>query len=302
MKNSVLVALLHGIGDGILATPAVRQFRKENQDTVIWLLVRGDISAADVWENNPNIDQVLCYTKSYPPYWHPLYHFWRRWLFEAELRSLGKVIGTKRTIHITTGALPTIFKRLLRYPAKQDIMARELGVTLTSRRTEVFPSAEHRALAEAFLQPNAHLPLIAVNRCGSAYSKYWNIDQYEAVCKALVARGHGVVQCYTPQSREIEIENDGRSAWSSPHSLPTDALGDSHLLVTAAILERCAAVVSVDSAIMHLAGAVERPVVGIFVREAWGPDTHQGLSATFIALRGQAPGDEVLSALARLDL
>jgi ADP-heptose:LPS heptosyltransferase len=115
-------------------------------------------------------------------------------------------------------------------------------------------------------------------------------------------RGYTVIQCYTPATRAIEILNDGRRAELHERAISTDVLGDVHLLVTASILERCTAVISVDSAIMHLAGAVKTPTVGIFVNKSWDADTQGGWSSPFLALRGDARYRDVLRSLDSLKL
>lgn len=296
-QMKTVIAFIHGVGDNLMATPAIRAYKAQHPDESITLVVRGDTDAAHVWEGNPYVDGVIKLERPYPDYWHPKYYFMDRAPLVRRLRAIRDEIGASKLKHLTVNTLPMIAYRVIPHPHKTVKIASELGVRLGSTEMEVFPAPRHRALANDFL--SAYLPdrkrIIAINRTGSAPYKYWALEKYEELIHALTREGFAVVGCYTKASADLELAIDGRRAHIPSENYAETLQMDGHLLTTAALFDRCEAVISVDSAPMHLAAAVGVPTIAIFT--ATRHDLYRPLDVSSVVLTGQPTARAVHDAL-----
>ena len=113
-----------------------------------------------------------------------------------------------------------------------------------------------RAEAKSLGLPDA--PLVAIHPSAGAPLKSWPVSSWSAVADALIAQGVNVVLTGAPDDGPLLTSIANRMA----HQVET-ACGQA-LDVTAAIFERCAVVVTVDSGAGHLAAAVGTPTVRLF--------------------------------------
>ena len=123
------------------------------------------------------------------------------------------------------------------------------------------PSTDERVIAANWLQTkDAHdkKPLVGINMGASVERRRWDVENFAAVCDELGDEATLIV-------------------FGGPGDLPLveklDALTSATLLVaagefspreTAALMERCATVITSDTGPMHLAMAVDTPVVALF--------------------------------------
>ena len=261
----LMIVFLHGLGDNVMLGPAVRTLAKSLPATRISLLVRGDIPVAELWHGESAIAEVRSYRGVVPNYWDPVRSLRRRRELRDEIQRHAVAIGADRIAHVTGLPLPTQLTRPLRMPHTHRLIAAQLGVAPESYAYTIAVEAEHRAAVAPLFSSGAGAgPTVALNRTASFGRKFWSLRSYERLAAALRDRGVRVLHCYGPGMRAVERAFDGRNAERMPSDASTEDLVDQRLLVTAAAIERCRAVVSVDSALMHIALALRKPTVGIF--------------------------------------
>jgi ADP-heptose:LPS heptosyltransferase len=120
--------------------------------------------------------------------------------------------------------------------------------------------ADARARAQAIAGGGARL--VALHASGGRPIKQWDPDRF-AEAGARVARELDATLVLTggPGDRAITAQVRGRL----PRDLPVvDLTGEASLLTLAAVLERCALLLTGDTGPMHLAAACGTPIVAIF--------------------------------------
>jgi heptosyltransferase-2 len=144
-----------------------------------------------------------------------------------------------------------------------------LGIPAGPLRAEIRVDARHRADADRLLRAHGWDggPLVGIAP-GAAYgsAKRWLPDRMGAVAARLARDGHaGVVVVGADEDREtVEIVTRTATAEGARSSRVLNLAGKTDLPVLAGVLSRCRAFVSNDSGAMHLAAAVDVPVVAIF--------------------------------------
>jgi heptosyltransferase II len=140
---------------------------------------------------------------------------------------------------------------------------RPLGVSGRRRLPRLYPDAADRARAEALLREvgwDGAERLIALAPGARWATKRWPAERWEAVCARLAREGIGFpILLGGPEDRglcrKVLRASEGRGG---------EVAGRTSPLETGAVLERCAALVTNDSAPLHLAVAVGTPVVALF--------------------------------------
>ncbi|MFN0157938.1 MAG: lipopolysaccharide heptosyltransferase II [Bacteroidota bacterium] len=127
----------------------------------------------------------------------------------------------------------------------------------------LFPGMEDKDRVNGFL---AQYPsILAANLVGVAPGSVWNtkrwpIEKFVELVRLLGANGFSVVLIGGEADRKLADEIEKQSG-----TLPVlNAVGKLTLLQSAELIRRCRAIVSNDSAPMHMAVAMRTPVVGIF--------------------------------------
>jgi ADP-heptose:LPS heptosyltransferase len=251
MGEKVLFGFWHGLGDNIMAIPALRELSRTEPELGIGWAVRKDIDVAGVLEGCPYIDRVH---PVFPDPWGST--FTGRYLrgrmyalrirgFQRVLRRLAKSEGYDRWVVVTT--LPEMARsreyRSIRYH-KIFRIAQELGVKVRDTRTEVYIEEDDRKRAKRFLRglPRPH---IFLHREASITRK--EISAEEAISLTSKWNGGTVIECgnetVVPGSRRLDLSDIRRNI---------------------AIIESCDRAVCIDSANMHFAGALVRPLTAVF--------------------------------------
>ncbi len=104
-------------------------------------------------------------------------------------------------------------------------------------------------------------PLVAVHASGGRAIKQWEPDRFADVAQRLVASA-GATIVLTGSSGDRPLVDRLKAAL--PPASVIDAAGDLDLLTVAAILERSDLLITGDTGPMHLAVAVETPIVAVF--------------------------------------
>ncbi len=261
------------IGDLLGSTPALLALRKRWPDARI-VNVAAPLPL-NVLENSPLADRLIAHPKNWRGTWRAL------WQVRREKPDLAICLsGAVRVAfmarfcgaRVRAGYVPTKYRFPLNFkvpvegpPSLQsDLkMARALGAPVAKENYVglLEPSADERSHVARWLRDkNADLsrPLVGINMGASVERRRWNVENFAAVCDEL--------------GDEATLLVFG-GAGDLPLVEKLDSLTNATLLVaagefspreTAALMERCATVITSDTGPMHLAMAVDVPVVALF--------------------------------------
>jgi heptosyltransferase II len=181
-----------------------------------------------------------------------------RWGFRADLRT-----------PLLTRAVEKPRASRLHQAEYYQHLTRTLGIAPGPLVADVRVDAEHRVTADRLLREHGwdDGPLVGIAP-GAAYgwAKRWPPDRVGALA-ARLARDAGasvvLVGAAADQDTVAEVTRAAFAAGAGARNI-IDLAGKTDLPALAGVLARCRAFVSNDSGAMHLAAAVDVPVVGIF--------------------------------------
>lgn len=288
--NNILVIKLRYIGDVLLATPVLRALRGRFPSARLTMLVnRG---TEDVLRRNPDLDEVLVLERTGPAGQLRFVRELRRKRFDCVVdltdadRSaiLARLSGAPVRVgfneeHRWRGLLynhvvparPETEHRL-----EHDLAAlHPLGIEPKSeppvlRTAPEDEAAARRILAEAGVDPGDRRPLVLLQPGARYWFKAWPVERFAELADRLAER-HGclVLVGGSPAEREAAETIRARA-----RSAPVVLAGRTSLLEFAALLARCALFVGNDNGPMHMAAALDVPVVALFGPSdpaVWGP-------------------------------
>jgi heptosyltransferase-2 len=304
----ILVVKLAGIGDLLLATPALLALRESYPQAHIDLLVTPD--SAGLLTGWPVIDTIIVLDKylfDSPQQFlkHPLrlIDLWgtlRRGRYDAVLllhhltlffgrikhQALMLATGAKWRVGLDNGQgwFLNVHVEDRGFGALHEAeymmaLAEAVGATIRRRTLEVALSEEERALAcqlvyEDKEPDNVQHPIIALHPGGGGYStaRRWAPERFAQLADTLYQDlGGQLLLLGGPE--EVALHQQVRAMMQS--TMPVRSLaGKGSIRVAAAVLEKTDLFVGNDSALMHLATAVGTPTVAIFGltnHKAWGP-------------------------------
>lgn len=285
-EMNVLVMRYRFIGDTVLTVPFLRNLRRA------WPHARIDMMVApyssDVLIGTPYVDEFIVYD---PPTIHADSEGRHRTLlskarFVADLRKrrYDKAYVLKRSlssavIALLSGAPERIgfdtesrgFLLTKRVPYRKDQhevwnfldVLRADGVPVLDDHLEAWLSEDEAAFADGFLAEHgsgAGARLVAIHPFSSHPQKPWHEDDFIAVANALQER-HGCRIVLFGGKRDVDL---GAYMAERIRPAPVSAIGRTGLRQTMALLSKCSLLVCNDSGIMHLAAALDVPLVALF--------------------------------------
>ncbi len=274
----ILIIRLSAIGDCVMASPLAQTLRAHFPDAYIAWVVQ-DKSRAVV-EGNPNIDEVI--------QWHGglgdvfrVAKIVRRKKFDVVLEVQGLLKSTllmalsgapKRLVSPAFGRLAKLFATQIVdhppgwiYPPDRYLYwAKALGAPIPDQTKLTVPLAdEDRAAAAQFLREYdaGDARLIGINPGCSAINRKWSADNFVQTARLLSADYPDArfVLLGGPQDRE----DTAQIARALPDNKTLDAAGQLSLRASAALIQRCDVMLTNDTGPMHIAVAVETPVVAV---------------------------------------
>ncbi|MEW6221399.1 MAG: glycosyltransferase family 9 protein [Thermodesulfobacteriota bacterium] len=178
----------------------------------------------------------------------------------------GRIIGHRGADEMTeiflTERLPA-FDREQHAVWRYLDLARHLGAATVPVRFVIPAGTEVEAAVDRLLADHGldqGRPLVAINPMAKWDSKLWPLSRFAAVATRLTTElGAAVVFTGGPEDQGAIASIQGQMATPAP-----SLAGRTSLRQLAELYRRCRLVVSTDTGPMHMAAAVERPVVAIF--------------------------------------
>ncbi len=297
----ILVIKLRHIGDVLLTVPAIRAARETYPDAYIAVLVNK--GTEEVLKGNPLIDEVMTYDRGMKKR-----SVIRRVKGEIAFVKYLRAHGFDMTIDLTSGDRPAIYSYLsgavcrigynprgkgfrgksrfyshlgsvsggrLHTVLKELNLVRQFGIDTEDLSVRIFFSEVDRRSAEAILAENGidrKVSFVHIHPTSRWLFKCWRDDYMAEVIDYLEqTAGVRVVITSGPDEKEVgKIHNIIKNT----HSNPVNLAGRLTLKQLAALTDRALMFFGVDTAPMHIAAAVDTPVVALFGPSGafdWGP-------------------------------
>lgn len=280
--SRILIVRTDRVGDVILSTPVIRNLRSYFPDAFIAFMCRP--YTREIVENNPFLDEVIVYDK-----YGKHKSLWRSILFAVSLRKekfdWAIILHPTNRAHIVTflAGIPVrvgwdrkmgfLLTQTLEHK-KQEGLRHEAEYTLdllralnipTLYKTLYFPIADtakdkvNNLLKKENVSDDEEV--ITIHPSASCPSKRWPADYFSKLISTLKEKLSLKVAVITAKGEEqyaekIVSEQD-----------VIDLRGKLTLIEVGALLKRSAVFVSNDSGPVHIAAALEVPVISIFGRK-----------------------------------
>lgn len=267
--KNVLIVLLHGIGDCLMALPAIEALKKQSPKTEITVMTINHQLYHDLFKYNKSIDHLLFSTLAFNPhYGNPIRFFKEKRIISKDIRRAVEKYQFTDVYFIKMFLTPAKLYAHLPFPGyrehKSFRIARELGVTLQEKpRYTLTYSIKDHAWAILFLQGKklSARKLIGLHFTGSAPKKSLLFADGQRIIEQLKLKGYDLLLFHDKNSYEREKNH-------YDPSLVTTYISD-NILHTAALIDQCQAFVGVDSGLAHIAAARNKKIFVIFFREIW---------------------------------
>ncbi len=302
----ILVIKLRHIGDVLLTSPVFEHLARAFPDARIWALVNS--GTEEMLTGNPFIEEVLVFERSIKSLPLPK-RLAEESAFLRKIRSFGFDLSIDLTggdraalVSFVSGARVRIGvdpkgkgfpgkKRL--YTATKMIdyqshtvlqnlsLLEPLGISPGAINVDLSIPDEARNRVRTLLEPltsRAEGPLIHIHPTSRWFFKCWPPEQMGMVIRWLTEQGNSVVITASPEARELrmvdEIMMEAAGKSSSSHPRIINLAGQLTLKELGAVSEQADLFFGIDSAPMHMAAAVNTPVVALFGPTRafnWGP-------------------------------
>ncbi|MEO8199170.1 MAG: glycosyltransferase family 9 protein [Gemmatimonadota bacterium] len=275
LRHRILAIRFSSIGDILLTTPLLRAIRRRLPDAYLAMLTKDQF--APLVQDNPRLNDVITLGK------------------DQSLASLAGDLRAKKFTHILDlhGSLRTRALRLLvparwsgyhnhrvareilirfkrnLYPREIPVperyfdAARELGVQPDGDPPEFFLREKAKTEASDWLVAGG-LPvdrgMVAIAPGAAHNTKRWPVEYWQSLAHSLTTRGVPIVVVGGPEDREIAQTVTA----SGEGGLAMNAAGQFGLQGTGALLGLSRALISGDTGVMHMATAVNIPVIALF--------------------------------------
>jgi heptosyltransferase-2 len=290
VKNKILIIRFSSIGDIILTTPFIRQVRKTFPDAFIYYLVKKQFE--ELLKYNPHINRLLLYSKEKNAgdlreikkvikkermnYIFDLHNNWRS-------NYLRRNIKAEYISHINKDKLKQIalvyfkkncYNQVTAIPERYLQVAAGAGVVSDNKGLEIFwNDACEKRVAELLkkVKINENEDFVIISPGASFYTKRWPLEYFAKLVELIRQKFDYKI---------LIIGNKDDLEWGKALSKYPDVFdftSQLSLLETAVLIAKSRALISNDSAAMHMAAAVKTPVLAIFgssVKE-WGFTPYQ---------------------------
>lgn len=279
--RKVLVVQSHLVGDLVMATPMLRAIRKAYPDSQISLLANE--FAVDLLGTLPYVDEII--TMKFP--WSMYDHSSRNLInVLSVIRKLRKekfdlaidaqidmrnallmfLIGAKRRLgyDITGGGI--FLTDIPKFPedkynlldARLSILE-YLGIDCSNKNTKLQITQEAKEWVESYLARNNlnRSKLVTIHPGTSVQEKFWQPQKFAKTINFLNSKGYQPLIIEGPKDQNIVDSIISRCDIIPPRV-------KTGLRNVAALISRCRLIICLDSAAIHLAGAVGTPAIAIY--------------------------------------
>ncbi len=298
--RKILVIKLRHIGDVLITVPVFRALRENFPDASISALVNS--GTEDVLKGNPLIDDVIVFERAIKGL-PPLRRYGKELGFLRQIRAG----GFDMTVDLTGGDRPAILsfisgaryrlgwrprnglpgkRRLYTHLSKPDRkihtilqnldIVRRHGIDTSDLSVDLFvPESDMRFVARIIAENGVGRDdvIVHVHPTSRWLFKCWNDKHMAEIIRWLLEEGVTVIVTSSPEKREM-----GKAArilsLAGPHRRLIDLCGKTTMKQLAAVASAARMFFGVDSAPMHVAAAVDTPVVALFGPSGafnWGP-------------------------------
>jgi len=276
--RSLLLIEEYGLGDAVMATPALEALAARYPTAAMTVI--GPPPVAELRRPCPVVREVV--DSSLFPVGIGSTSFLRRRSFDAAVDLTGKFrtallawrtragqrIGTpwwRPPWLASTFYTQVVPCRPRRHAVEHKAdLARALGADKVPDRLRLWLTHDDEAHAERWLAERALGPadtLLGLHPGGASHGRQWTPAGFAEVCRRLTARGLRCIITGGAQDRPLAARIADQSG-----AAPFIAAGELPVRASAALLDRCAAVITGDTGPMHLAAAVGTPIVALFGR------------------------------------
>lgn len=297
--HRILIIKLRSIGDVIMATPVIENLRAAYPDAQIDFLTESP--CYPIVKNHPALNEVIVFNRS---------HISSLWWFAAlreNLKFLKRLRAAKYDLVLDLFGNPrsALFTLATGAPIRAGFAFRGrkyaynkifeprgdqihevlfnldalTGLGLPVRTTRLFYEIDDlsAAFAESFWQENQldNQTVVGINASGGWYTKRWPLASFASLADRLASRKQVKILLFWGPGEKRDAEEIAAKMQHEALLIPATDLGK-----LAALLAKIDLLVSNDSGPMHLAAAVNTPVVGIYgptVPELQGPWGEQHL-------------------------
>ncbi|MFH1313595.1 MAG: glycosyltransferase family 9 protein [Candidatus Eisenbacteria bacterium] len=267
--TNLLIVRLSSFGDIVLTEPVTRAVKQQYQDARLWFVTSAQYSEIPLLFSS--VDSVIPYSKGGT---NPqLDAVARETQFDAVIDLQGSLRSRRITGELRSGK--TVRHRRPRFRRFLSVYMPWLWKGYLDHTVQSYADAARRAgieshdLVPRVTPPEVDLkkarerfgagPFIGVCPGGSSPHKRWSEDRFAELVRCLVGDGRQVLIIGSDADRAV--------AESVVGGLSGEEAGlyiSNNIAMIAALLSLCAATVTNDSGLMHLAGAVGSRVVSIF--------------------------------------
>jgi heptosyltransferase-2 len=283
-NKRILIIELAGIGDIVLSSPAIRNLRQNYPDYTIYFLSFS--RTTELLKKSPYIDKVYELRRG-------ITGFMNNIVVISELRRLQIEIAISMYQHYAYSGLINMISLLTLIRPKKTLgrntngkgffydmkiedaidtnrhevqtklaLIRVLGCDIKDEKLEIWFDDSDTRQIDDFLRSNRVLEsdlLIGINPGGFRPSRRWDWERFAEVCDIL-AREHKAKIVITGSKSEIGL---AKKIEDKMDIEPIDSTGKLSLTQLAALISRCNLYISNDSGPMHIANALETPLVAI---------------------------------------
>jgi len=289
----ILIVKLTAIGDVLMATPVARALRTAFPEAYIaWAVEK---KAADVVLGNPYLDDVIVWQRSVSGSMpRKIGHFARSaFALRRRLRAgrfdvcvdlqglirsaaVSLISGARHRIGFADGAegSPLLYHTKF-HPESPELNAQQrnldilktIGVYSVDTAMHMPVGEEDHAFAVSFFREQGLEGQRVVAFCPATTwaNKHWTPEGWAGVADALWD-GHGIRSLILGSAADVGL---AEAVAGLAREKPVISAGRTTLKQAGAIMMRSAAVVGVDTGLLHMAVALDRPAVGLFGASAW---------------------------------
>lgn len=283
--NSILVINLMHVGDLLLVTPVLRTLRTNYPQAKVTLLA--DKKLEDLVKYNQNIDELITIDKK--GYHNTLPHY-LAFIKEIRQRKFDLVVnlhanerasaiaafsGADRIIGYSSWGFGVFFDFVMKNRKKIkhqvhshfDVLKEGIGISrIDDRGIEMWLDDEAEQAADKLWQtqfPDPSIRVIGLNIGASWPTKRWPKEYFSELADRLIDEGYGIA--YFGGTMDLTLVEQTVSLMKhKDHRNVAVFTGKLTLLELAAMLKKCTAFVTNDSGPMHVAVAMNVPLVSMF--------------------------------------